>query len=105
MIRLLSQRASSGLTDLHIPEAKRCLRIDIPNYVTVSFHNFKTQIFKLSVSNPKSEYVDHLPVLSQISNCQSLGCKNKHETLKTDRISNYVNHLCLWSMYELFLPI
>ena len=27
---------------------------------TVSFHNFKSQNFKLSVSNPKSKYVAHL---------------------------------------------
>ena len=53
---------------------------------TVSFHNFKSQKFKLSVSNPKSKYVDYLSVLSQISNCQGLGRKNKHEILKTDRI-------------------
>ena len=52
---------------------------------TVSFHNFKSQKLKLSVSNPKSEYVAHLSVLSQISNCQGLGRKNKHEILKTDR--------------------
>ena len=52
---------------------------------TVSFHNFKSQHFKLSVSNPKSKYVAYVSVLSQISNCQSLGRKNKHETLKTDR--------------------
>ena len=36
---------------------------------TVSFHNFKSQNFKLSVSNPKSKYVAYLSVLSQISNC------------------------------------
>ena len=48
-------------------------------YVTVSFHNFKSQNLKLSVSNPKSKYVSYLSVLSQISNCQSLGRKNKHE--------------------------
>ena len=53
---------------------------------TVSFHNFKSQSFKLSVSNPKSKYVAYLSVLSQISNCQGLGCKNKHENLKTDRM-------------------
>ena len=47
---------------------------------TVSFHNFKSQIPKLSVSNPRSKYVDYLSVLSQISNCQGLGRKNKHET-------------------------
>ena len=52
---------------------------------TVSFHNSKSQNFKLSVSNPESKYVAHLSVLSQISNCQSLGRKNKHEILKTDR--------------------
>ena len=50
-----------------------------------SFHNFKSQDFKLSVSNPKSKYVAYLSVLSQISNCQGLGRKNKHEILKTDR--------------------
>ena len=38
---------------------------------TVSFHNFKSQNFKLSVSNPKSKYVAYLSVMSQISNCQS----------------------------------
>ena len=52
---------------------------------TVSCHNFKSQNFKLSVSNPKSKYLAYLPVLSQISNCQSLGHKNKHDILKTDR--------------------
>ena len=38
-------------------------------YRTVSFHNFESQEFKLSVSNPKSKYVAYLSVLSQISNC------------------------------------
>ena len=52
---------------------------------TVSFHNFKSQNFKLSVSNPKSKYVAYVSVLSQISNCQCLGRKNKQEILKTDR--------------------
>ena len=52
---------------------------------TVSFRNFKSQNFKLSVSNPKSKYVAYSSVLSRISNCQSLGRKNKHEVLKTDR--------------------
>ena len=52
---------------------------------TVSFHNFKSQKLKLSVSNPKSKYVAYLSVLSQIYNCQSLGRKNKLEILKTDR--------------------
>ena len=54
---------------------------------TVSFHYFKSQKFKLSVSNPKSKYVANLSVLSQISNCQGLGRKNKHEIMKTDRRS------------------
>ena len=54
---------------------------------TVSFHNLKSQNFKLSVSNPKNKYVAYVSVLlSQISNCQGLGRKNKHEVLKTDRI-------------------
>ena len=52
---------------------------------TVSFHNFKSQNFKLSVSNLKSKYVAYVSILSQISNCQSLGRKSKHEILKTDR--------------------
>ena len=52
---------------------------------TVSFHDFKSQNFKLSISNPKNKYVAYVSVLSQISNCQSLGRKNKHEILKTDR--------------------
>ena len=58
----------------------------IMKYLTVSFHDFKSQNFKLSVSNPKSKYVVYLSVLSQISNCQGLGHKSKHQILKTDRI-------------------
>ena len=60
-------------------------RIDSAPGATVSFHNFKSQNFKLSVSNPKNKYVACVSVLSRISNCQGLGCKNKHEILKTDR--------------------
>ena len=52
---------------------------------TVNFHNFKSQNFKLSVSSPKNKYVAYLSVVSQISNCQGLGRKNKFEILKTDR--------------------
>ena len=59
---------------------------------TVSFHNFKSQNFKLSVSNPESRYVAYLSVLSQISNCQGLGRKNKHEILKSDRNNNNDNN-------------
>ena len=51
----------------------------------VRFHNFKSQNFKLSVSNPKNKYVVYVSVLSRISNCQGLGRKNKHDNLKTDR--------------------
>ena len=57
-----------------------------PGEVTVSFHDFKSQKFKLSVSNPKNKYVAYVSVLSQISNCQGLGRKNKHEILTTDRM-------------------
>ena len=57
------------------PHPKSC----ILRHPTVSFHNFKSQNFKLSVSNPKNKYVAYLSVLSQISNCQILGRKNKHE--------------------------
>ena len=60
-----------------------------PFHTTVSFHNLKSQKKEenkeMSVSNPKSIYVVYLFVLSQISNCQSLGRENKHEILKTDR--------------------
>ena len=62
-------------------------------YHTVSFHNFKSQNFKLSVSNPKNKCAAYVSVPSQISNCQSLGRKNKHEILKTDR-----RHMCLTCM-------
>ena len=57
------------------------------NHGTVSFYKFKSQNFRLSVSNPKSKSVAYLSVLSQISNCQGLGRKNKHDILKTDRIT------------------
>ena len=60
--------------------------ISIIYYTTVSFHNFKSRNLKLSVSNLKSKYVAYVYVPSQISNCQGLGRKNKHEILKTDRI-------------------
>ena len=52
---------------------------------TVSFHNFKSQNFKSSVSIPKNKYVAYVSVLSQISNCQGLGRKINFEILKTDR--------------------
>ena len=63
--------------------------IKITSAPTVSCHNFRSLNFKLSVSNPKSKYVAYLSVLSQISNCQSLGRKNKHDILKTDRTSEF----------------
>ena len=43
--------------------------------IAVSFHNFKSQNFKLSVSNPKNNYVAYVYVLSPISSCQGLGRK------------------------------
>ena len=52
------------------------------NNDTVSFHNFKSQNFKLSVSNPKNKHVAYLSVLSQISNCQGLGRKIKFDFWK-----------------------
>ena len=64
---------------------------------TLSFHNFKSRKFKLSVSNPTNKYVAHLSVLSRISNCQGLGRKNKFEILKTDRIYIYIYiHMCVY---------
>ena len=62
--------------------------------ITVSFHNFKSQDFKLSVSNPKHKYVTYVSVLSRISNCQGLGRKNKHEIVKTDRMLSSL--IMLW---------
>ena len=58
---------------------------------TVSFHNFKSQNFKLSISNPKSKYVAYLSVPSQISNCQGLGRNKIFEILKTGRNNNFNN--------------
>ena len=52
---------------------------------SVSFHNFESQNFKLSVSNRKSKYVAYSSVLYQISNFQGLGRTNKLDVLKTDR--------------------
>ena len=86
-----------------ISSAARQFRI---SSFTVSFHNFKSRNFKLSVSNPKSKYVAYLSVLSQISNCQGLGRKNKHEILKTDRmLSNLVlvSSLRLSNMFPDFI--
>ena len=75
--------ASSG--ELYFPCDIRC--------ATVSFHNFKSQNFKLSVSNPKNKYVAYVSVLSHISNCQGLGRKNKHDILKTDRIISIISSI------------
>ena len=64
---------------------------------TVSFHNFKSQNFKLRISNPKSKHDDHLSVLSRISNCQGLSRKNNFEILKTYRTTRDLilqNKLC-----------
>ena len=69
------------------------ISISSSSSTTVSFHNFKSQNVKLSVSNPKSKYVAYLSVLSQISNCQGLGRKNKRELLKSHRIPS-VHKIC-----------
>ena len=53
--------------------------------VMASFHKFKSQDFKSSVSNPKNKHVAYVSVLSQISNCQGLGRKNNFKCLKTYR--------------------
>ena len=66
--------------------------------ITTTMIIFKSQNFKLSVSNPKSTYVAYLSVLSQISNCQGLGRKNKHDILKTDRT-------CTMYMYSYMLEL
>ena len=81
---------------------KLCLLIIISIIIiTVSCHNFKSQNFKLSVSNPKSKYVAYLSVLSQISNYQGLGRKNKHEILKTDRTKGVIVG---WSQKKVIIP-
>ena len=82
LFRGISNTAWAAPWELYVWLFWRSFRVRVP---AVSFHNFKSQIFKLSVSNPKSKYAAYLSVLSQISNCQGLGRKNKHETLKTDR--------------------
>ena len=70
---------------------------------TVSFHKFKSQKFNSSVSNPKNTYVAYLSVLSQISNCQGLGRKNKHDILKTGRIMSGYNHRTI-TLYDALCP-
>ena len=44
------------------------------------------------ILNRKGKYVAYESVLSQISNCQGLGRKNKHDFLKTDRNNNNNNN-------------
>ena len=65
-----------------------CCYVSYISCHTVSFHNFKSQNLKLSVSNPKSRYVAYVSVLSRISNCQGLGRKSKLEIMKTDLTAN-----------------
>ena len=69
--------------------------------------NFKSQKIKLRVSNPKSKYVAYLSVLSQFSNCQGLGRKNKHYFLKTDRIiCIYVYvYVCMYMYVYIYIYI
>ena len=68
-----------------LPQGNGVMPGTVRAQTTASFHNFKSRNFKLSVSNPKNRYVAYVSVLSQVSNCQGLGRKNKHEILKTDR--------------------
>ena len=74
---------------------RKLLWQDWPRCGTVSFHNFKSQNFKLSVSNPKSKYVAYLSVLPQTSNCKGLGRKNKHTILKADHTQIQVWYVVL----------
>ena len=58
-------------THAHIHVHIHTLLMPVPHAQdTVNVHNFKSQNFKLSVSNPKSKHVACLSVLSRISNCQ-----------------------------------
>ena len=88
------------MCEVDSPDGKTALGLvhvtQIREHSTVSFNNFKSQNFKLSVSNPKSKYVAYLSVLSQISNCQGLGRKSKHEILKTDRTVKYSDACLSW---------
>ena len=79
--------------------------LEIP---TVSFHNFRSQNFKLSVSNPQSKHVAYLSVLSQMSNCQGLGRNNKHAILKTDpktSAASLLEHLSLPGCIYIYIYI
>ena len=73
VVQQVSALCCDGQSHLPVNQVHVCLNIDSANTCTVSFHNFKSQILKLSVSNPKSQYVAYVSVLSQISNCQGLG--------------------------------
>ena len=48
------------------PKAEAASQPEASSSTTASFHNFKSQNFKLSVSNPKRTYVAHVSVLSRI---------------------------------------
>ena len=67
---------------------------------TASFHNFKSQNFKLSASNPKRKYVVYVSVLSQISNSQGLGRKNNFEIMKTDPMKDACYSRAIIGLYE-----
>ena len=99
-----SQRGSPSCKQLYTLNWCICINISCGNSIlccgsTVSFHNFKSQNFKLSVSNPKNKHVAYLSVLSQISNCQGLGRKNEHEILKTDCASSHTHTSLSLSIY------
>ena len=72
--------------------------------IAVGFYNFKSRKFKLSVSNPKNKYVAYVSVLSQISNCQSLGRKNEHDILKTDHTITVTTTITITITFTIATP-
>ena len=75
------------------------LHYTIPCY-TVSFHNFKSQKFKSSVSNPENKYVAYF--VRTVSNFKLPGSRpqNKHEILKTDRTVLHYTIPCNYIIYR-----
>ena len=60
-------------------------------YITIYNATYKTTYSRMHLTLPRRDpillgkYVAYWSVLSQISNCQGLGRKNKREVLKNDR--------------------
>ena len=78
--------------------------ISSSNSNTASFHNFKSQNLKLSVSNPEKKYVACVSVLSRISNSQGLGRKSKVDILRTDRSSSCM-YVCMYVYIYIYIYI